>query len=249
MTVSTACSSSAKVFAHAARAIRSGRVRRRGGGRRRQPRAFHVVRLQCALAVVARALPPIRRRSRRHFHRRGGGLRGSRSGSGERDRARRLRRKLGRLSHVDTASAKAQARPPRCAKRSRRASLEAADIGYVNLHGTASRANDAAEDVAVYSALGDRVLAGSTKGWTGHALGAAGIVEAVVCMMALADGWVPGTLNCRNVDAQIRSRIVLDPVAACAESRHDELVRIRRQQLFSCIGARRMSAKRGRVVQ
>jgi len=92
------------------------------------------------------------------------------------------------------------------------ARLAPAEIGYVNLHGTASRTNDAAEDIAVHTVFGRNVLAGSTKGWTGHALGAAGIVEALVCVMALADGWVPGTLNCRRVDTQIRSRIAQDAV-------------------------------------
>ena len=94
------------------------------------------------------------------------------------------------------------------------AHLCADEIGYVNLHGTASRANDAAEDLAVQAVLGHRVPAGSTKGFTGHALGAAGIVEAAICLIALTDGFLPGTLNCRTVDAQIRSRILLDPVAA-----------------------------------
>jgi 3-oxoacyl-[acyl-carrier-protein] synthase-1 len=93
------------------------------------------------------------------------------------------------------------------------ARLAPADIGYVNLHGTASRTNDAAEDIAVHGVFGRQVLAGSTKGWTGHALGAAGIVETLVCEMALAEAWVPGTLNCRRVDTQIRSRIAQDAVA------------------------------------
>jgi len=90
------------------------------------------------------------------------------------------------------------------------ARLAPADVGYVNLHGTASRTNDVAEDLAVHGVFGRKVLAGSTKGWTGHALGAAGIVETLVCVMALADAWVPGTLNCRRVDTQIRSRIAQD---------------------------------------
>jgi 3-oxoacyl-[acyl-carrier-protein] synthase-1 len=54
----------------------------------------------------------------------------------------------------------------------------------------------------------------STKGWTGHTLGAAGIVEAVVCFLALEHGLIPGTLNSRSVEPGLRSRIVLENRAA-----------------------------------
>ena len=91
------------------------------------------------------------------------------------------------------------------------ASLDSVDIDYINLHGTASRANDATEDLAVASIFGTHAVAGSTKGWTGHTLGAAGITEALVCAMALEDGWVPGTLNCRVVDPHLQCAIATSP--------------------------------------
>lgn len=76
-----------------------------------------------------------------------------------------------------------------------RAGLDAADVGYINLHGTASRANDEVEANAVAAMFPHSTLVSSTKGWTGHALGAAGIAEAVICLRSLAAGMAPGTLN------------------------------------------------------
>jgi 3-oxoacyl-[acyl-carrier-protein] synthase-1 len=81
-----------------------------------------------------------------------------------------------------------------------RAGLAPDAIGYVNLHGTASKANDAVENVAIAQRFGASTRIGSTKGWTGHTLGAAGILEAVIALDALAGGRVPGTLNTDEVD-------------------------------------------------
>ncbi|MDH4098756.1 MAG: beta-ketoacyl-ACP synthase, partial [Nitrospira sp.] len=89
-----------------------------------------------------------------------------------------------------------------------RAALRAEDIEYINLHGTATRANDSVEDKAVYSIFGARPACSSTKGWTGHTLGAAGITEAVISALCLAQGLMPGTLNCRRVDPSLKSRIL-----------------------------------------
>lgn len=89
-----------------------------------------------------------------------------------------------------------------------RAGLRPEDIEYVNLHGTATRANDSVEDKAVYSIFGARPACSSTKGWTGHTLGAAGITEAVISALCLTEGLIPGTLNCARVDTSFRSRIV-----------------------------------------
>lgn len=75
----------------------------------------------------------------------------------------------------------------------RTAGLQPSDMDYINLHGTATPANDAAESLAVSGLFGDRVPCSSTKGATGHTLGAAGAVEAVVGLLSLADGWLPGS--------------------------------------------------------
>lgn len=89
-----------------------------------------------------------------------------------------------------------------------RAGLQPADIDYINLHGTATRANDTVEDKAVYEVFGSQTAASSTKGWTGHALGAAGITEALISAICLTQGFVPGTLNCQRVDSAMCSHIL-----------------------------------------
>ena len=83
-----------------------------------------------------------------------------------------------------------------------RAGFDSASIDYVNLHGTASRANDLAETRVLASRFDDRTWASSTKGWTGHTLGAAGILEAVITLDAMRTGLVPGTLHCESVDPE-----------------------------------------------
>jgi 3-oxoacyl-[acyl-carrier-protein] synthase I len=80
------------------------------------------------------------------------------------------------------------------------AGLEPADIDYVNLHGTGTPSNDSAEARAVITALGSDIPASSTKGATGHALGAAGALEAVICGLALQQGLMPAGLNTATVD-------------------------------------------------
>jgi 3-oxoacyl-[acyl-carrier-protein] synthase I len=89
------------------------------------------------------------------------------------------------------------------------AGLEPGAIDYVNLHGTGTRTNDVAEDAAVHDVLGDDVPRSSTKGWTGHTLGAAGLAEAVIAMLAMQQGFLPGTLNCTRVDKAIRGNVLV----------------------------------------
>ena len=74
------------------------------------------------------------------------------------------------------------------------------DIGYISLHGTATPANDLTEAKAVASLFSDVTLASSTKGWTGHTLGAAGITGAVITLESMRTGNIPGTLNLENPD-------------------------------------------------
>jgi 3-oxoacyl-[acyl-carrier-protein] synthase-1 len=81
-----------------------------------------------------------------------------------------------------------------------RAGLRCEDIDYINLHGTASQKNDEVEAALVARRFGPGVHASSTKGVTGHTLGAAGIVEAAVCLLALETGIKPGIANSRRLD-------------------------------------------------
>ncbi|MFP8780918.1 beta-ketoacyl-[acyl-carrier-protein] synthase family protein [Hydrogenophaga sp. RWCD_12] len=91
----------------------------------------------------------------------------------------------------------------------RSAGLTTADMDYINLHGTATPANDAAEGKAVAALFGDRVPGNSTKGATGHTLGAAGAIEALICAMALTDGRLPGSPGTGALDPSIPIRYQL----------------------------------------
>jgi 3-oxoacyl-[acyl-carrier-protein] synthase-1 len=89
------------------------------------------------------------------------------------------------------------------------AGLEPAAIDYINMHGTASQVNDSMEDKAITAVCGTNTPASSTKGWTGHALGAAGITEAVISALCIQNGLMPGCLNTRTRDPSFTSRILL----------------------------------------
>lgn len=91
------------------------------------------------------------------------------------------------------------------------AGLEPAQIDYVNLHGTATPANDAAEGTAVAAVLGAAVPCSSTKGMSGHTLGAAGGLEAVVCALALRHGLLPATVGLRTPDPAIPLQLLTQP--------------------------------------
>jgi len=88
-----------------------------------------------------------------------------------------------------------------------RAQLRPEQIDYLNLHGTGTPANDAAEDCAVLDVLGTDVHCSSTKGASGHALGAAGILEAVVGAICLRHDLIPGG-GATQIDPQLKARYV-----------------------------------------
>ncbi|MGH8229105.1 MAG: beta-ketoacyl-[acyl-carrier-protein] synthase family protein [Steroidobacteraceae bacterium] len=90
------------------------------------------------------------------------------------------------------------------------AGLAPRDIDYINLHGTASRLNDEVEGRVVADLFTPATFASSTKGWMGHALGASGIVEAVITLLALETGVAPGTLNSSAVDRACGRQVRLD---------------------------------------
>ncbi len=89
------------------------------------------------------------------------------------------------------------------------AGLKASEIDYINLHGTATQSNDAAEGKAVTALFGADTPCSSTKGATGHTLGAAGGVEAVICALALQHGLIPAGLNTRQLDPTLDLDYVL----------------------------------------
>lgn len=89
------------------------------------------------------------------------------------------------------------------------AHLEPGSVDYINLHGTATRSNDAAEGLAVAALFGTTVACSSTKGHTGHALGAAGIVEAALCFLAMEKGMTPGGVNTETIDPDVNINYLL----------------------------------------
>jgi len=91
----------------------------------------------------------------------------------------------------------------------RRAGLAPHQVDYINLHGTATPANDLAEDRAVREVFGADIPQSSTKGWTGHALGAAGILEAAITLICIAEGLLPRSLNTRAKDPVIEGNVLL----------------------------------------
>ncbi len=88
------------------------------------------------------------------------------------------------------------------------AKLLPTDISYINLHGTGTQANDLAESAAVTQLFGNQLPCSSTKGWTGHTLGAAGIIEAIFSLFCLRENWLPPSLNTREIDSQVSAGIL-----------------------------------------
>ena len=77
------------------------------------------------------------------------------------------------------------------------------DIGYINAHGSSTPLNDPTETSAIKQVFGDhayRLTVSGTKGYYGHALGASGAIEAAICALALARGWLPPTINLERPD-------------------------------------------------
>jgi nodulation protein E len=103
-----------------------------------------------------------------------------------------------------------------------RAAIEDSDvkpeaIGYINAHGTGTAANDSTETVAIRSAFGahaDRLCVSSTKSMHGHALGAAGALEAVATILALKHGCIPPTANYTTPDPVCDLDVVPNTVRA-----------------------------------
>ena len=107
----------------------------------------------------------------------------------------------GDAGHITDPDASGAARAMTIALRD--AGLNAADVGYINAHGTGTRANDTTETAAIKQAFGEaaqRIPVSSTKSLHGHAMGASGAIETACSLLALRDGFVPPTINLETPD-------------------------------------------------
>lgn len=87
--------------------------------------------------------------------------------------------------------------------------LQPSDISYINLHGTSTHNNDDAEDKGVTAIFGTETPCSSTKGHLGHTLGAAGAIEAIICALALKNNFAPGGVGTETIDPQLHCNYLL----------------------------------------
>jgi 3-oxoacyl-[acyl-carrier-protein] synthase-1 len=207
MTLSTACSSSAKVFCLAERFIRLGLIDAAVVG--------GVDSLCCTTIYGFNSLQLVAPDICRPFDiaRRGLSI-GEAAGFALLDKDEAPLRLLG---YGETSDAHHMSTPHPEGDGARRAMLEALErarlsarqIDYINLHGTATPANDRAEGHAVAGVFGAGTPCSSTKGYTGHTLGAAGITEAAIALLSLEHDFIPGSPTTREIDPETRCGIVL----------------------------------------
>ncbi|MGI8998238.1 MAG: beta-ketoacyl-ACP synthase II [Candidatus Limnocylindria bacterium] len=125
--------------------------------------------------------------------------------------ARPIAEVIGYGSSADAFDMAAPAERGEGNQRAMRAALSRAGIGteevdYINAHGTSTPLNDRYETMAIRAVFGkhaDRLAASSTKSMTGHAMGAAGAIEAYVCVQAITTGCIPPTINLRHPDPEL----------------------------------------------
>jgi len=213
LTISTACSSSAKVFATAARWIAAGLC---------DAALVGGVDTLCGTTLYGfAALQLVSPTPCRPFDVARDGLSlGEGAGFALLERAPSAARRLALVGYGESVDAYHMSAPhPEGlgARLAMAAALEssgraARDIGCVQAHGTATRNNDAVEARAIAAVVGDRAPVTSIKGFFGHTLGAAGIVGAVGALLSLEEGFIPGTVNTTAVDPACGARIQLRTV-------------------------------------
>jgi len=209
LTVATACSSSAKIFAKAERMIRLGVVDAAilaGVDTLCDSVLFGFNALELVAAEPCRPFDPARR----------GISIGEAAGFAllERAGAANAPRLIGYgessdAHHMSTPHPEGLGARLALADALARAGLAPGDVDYINLHGTATIKNDEVEAALVADVFPPTTRASSTKGFTGHTLGAAGILEAMLTLIAMEQGLVPATLNSRDADAVCGPQLAL----------------------------------------
>ncbi len=209
LAISTACSSSAKVFASARRAIAAGTCDAAvvgGVDSLCLTTLYGFNSLQLVSADICRPADPAR----------GGISIGEAAGFALLDP--QADAPLALLGYGESSDAYHMSSPDpdgHGAAASMRAALALANVAprevdYINLHGTGTMTNDSSESRAVCTVFGNETPCSSTKGWTGHTLGAAGIVEAAIAMLCIEHGFMPRSLNTRSKDPAIEAAVLLE---------------------------------------
>lgn len=212
LTLSTACSSSAKAFASAERLLRLGLV---------DAAVVGGVDTLCLHSLYGfHALQLLDQQPCRPFDRRRQGI-----SLGEAAGFALIERGAGALSllgYGESSDAHHLSAPRPDGLGVRRALDEAlarsqlarSDVDYIHLHGTATPQNDEVEAKVIGEYFGNQIPASSTKGMTGHTLGSAGILGAVFSILALEHSMMPATVNTVELDPRLPLRLLLEPVKA-----------------------------------
>jgi 3-oxoacyl-(acyl-carrier-protein) synthase len=104
------------------------------------------------------------------------------------------------------------------------AKTSAAEVEYINVHGTGTPYNDAMESAALHSVFGDACPPVSgQKGMLGHTLGAAGVVETMACVLAMQEGLLPGTPRLQNLAAGVPAKLMKAP---CRVARLNRILKL-----------------------
>ncbi|MGE5645330.1 MAG: beta-ketoacyl-[acyl-carrier-protein] synthase family protein [Acidobacteriota bacterium] len=209
-TISTACSSSNHAIGQAFWLVRSGIADAAITGGSEAPFSFGNLKAWEAMRVVSPdTCRPFSKSRRGMVLGEGGAMMVLETLEGALARGARIRGEIvgfGMSSDAHHLTQPSTEGPARAIRRALRdAGLDPAQIGYINAHGTATPANDPTETCAIRAALGpyaDRVPVSSTKSMHGHALGAAGAIEAIATLLALENGILPPTANYLDPDPQ-----------------------------------------------